>query len=238
MAEREHYPEATRARLRSFIALAAEITTNRKLEALVDILAKFTGKFLIFTEFLHTMNYIKEHLEALGIRTQVFHGGLDLLQRQDAIRRFAESARVMISTQTGGEGANLQFCHQLVNYDLPWNPMMVEQRIGRLHRLGQTQDVAIFNLSVHNTIEAHVLDLLARKIRMFELVVGELDLILSELDEKRTFEHTIQNIWLTSKNDDELQQRFERFGMRLAQTRKQFEKLKEVETLTSELFEA
>jgi SNF2 family DNA or RNA helicase len=237
MAGREHYPEATKTRLRSYVALASEITMNRKLEALLDILAKFPGKFLIFTEFIQTMNYIKEHLEAAGMSVQLFHGGMDLLQRRDAIRRFADSTRIMISTQTGGEGANLQFCHQLVNYDLPWNPMMVEQRIGRLHRLGQMHDVAIFNLSVEQTIEAHVLDLLARKIRMFELVVGELDLILSESDEKKTFEHTIQEIWLDSKDEADMRRRFDQFGRQLTQMRKEFEKIKETETLTSELFE-
>jgi SNF2 family DNA or RNA helicase len=235
IAGRESYPQTTRARLHAFISLANEITINRKIEALVEILEKFKGKFLVFTEFLHTMNYIREHLEFRGISTQLFHGGMDLLQRRDAIRRFANSARVLISTQTGGEGFNLQFCHQLVNYDLPWNPMMVEQRIGRVHRLGQTQDVSIFNLSMHNTIESHVLDLLARKIRMFELVVGELDLILSELEEKKTFEHTIQDIWLTSKDEEDMQRRFERFGTRLVQARKQFKKIKESEILTSEL---
>jgi SNF2 family DNA or RNA helicase len=153
------------------------------------------------------------------------------------MRNFAQSARVLISTQTGGEGFNLQFCHQLVNYDLPWNPMMVEQRIGRLHRLGQREDVSIFNFSIHNTIEAHVLDLLSRKIRMFELVVGELDLILSEGEDRKTFEHTIQDIWLTSKNDEEMEQRFDRFGERLVQARKKFEKIKETEVLTSELLD-
>ncbi len=237
MAVREHYPEVTQQRLRAFSRLAEEIRENRKIEALLEILEKFPGKFLVFTEFLRTMDYIKTHLESRGIRVQLFHGGMDLLQRRNAIRNFAKSARVMISTQTGGEGVNLQFCHQLVNYDLPWNPMMVEQRIGRLHRLGQEEDVLIFNFSIHRTIEAHVLDLLARKIRMFELVVGELDLILSEVEEKKTFEHTIQEIWLTSKDDDDMRQRFERFGEHLVQARKEFENVKEAEVLTSELFE-
>jgi SNF2 family DNA or RNA helicase len=237
MAGRDQYPEATRNRLRSFIALTDQIVENRKIEALLEILEQFPGKFLVFTEFLHTMHYIREHLETRGISTQLFYGGLDLSQRRDAIRRFARNARVMISTQTGGEGFNLQFCHQLVNYDLPWNPMMVEQRIGRLHRLGQTHDVSIFNFSVHDTIEAHVLDLLARKIRMFELVVGELDLILSEFEEHKTFEHMVQDIWLASKNEQDMQQRFERFGNRLLQARKHFQKLKESEGLTSELVE-
>ena len=237
MAARDHYPEVTKARLQTFIDLANEITSNRKIEALVEILEKFPGKFLVFTEFLQTMNYIKEHLDARGIRTQLFHGGLNLLQRRDAIRNFSKSVRVLISTQTGGEGFNLQFCHQLVNYDLPWNPMMVEQRIGRLHRLGQQEDVSIFNFSINKTIEAHVLDLLSRKIRMFELVVGELDLILSSIEQKKTFEHTIQEIWFASKNDQEMQQQFNRFGERIAQARKEFEKIREAEVLTSKLLE-
>ncbi len=237
MTERPQYPDVTKERLRSFIALADSITENRKIEALVDILDRFPGKFLVFTEFLQTMYFIKAHLDARGIPTQLFHGGLDLLKRQDAIRNFSRSARVMISTQTGGEGVNLQFCHQLVNYDLPWNPMMVEQRIGRLHRLGQEEDVLIFNFSIHNTIEAHVLNLLSRKIRMFELVVGELDLILSDLDEHKTFERRIQDIWLTSRDDAELQQRFEHFGERLVQAHKEFEKVKKTERMISDLFE-
>ena len=237
IAAREHYPDDTRARLHAFIALAGDIEDNRKMEAFLEILAKFPGKFLVFTEFLQTMTYIKEHLDRAGISAQEFHGGLDLAQRREAVRNFEQSARVMISTQTGGEGVNLQFCHQLVNFDLPWNPMMIEQRIGRLHRLGQQEDVAIFNFSMHNTIEAHVLDLLSRKIRMFELVVGELDLILSEVEDHKTFEHAIQDIWLTSKDDDEMREKFDRFGDRLTNARKTFEKVKEAERLTSELFE-
>ena len=237
MAARSHYPQATKDRLQSFIALTDGISENRKLEALMEILENFQGKVLVFTEFLETMRYVQHHLEAHGIQTQLFHGGLNLLQRRDAMRNFAKSARVLISTQTGGEGFNLQFCHQLVNFDLPWNPMMVEQRIGRLHRLGQEEDVSIFNLSIRNTIEEHVLNLLARKIRMFELVVGELDLILSEIEEKKTFEHTVQDIWLRSKSDADMRQQFDRFGDRLVNARKEFEKLKETETLTSELLE-
>jgi len=237
MAARDKYPQETKTRLRLFVSLANDITNNRKIEALVEILEKFPGRFLVFTEFLQTMNYIREHLESRKISTQLFHGSMNLIQRRDAIRNFAKTARVLISTQTGGEGFNLQFCHQLVNYDLPWNPMMVEQRIGRLHRLGQQEDLSIFNLSIHNTIESHVLNLLARKIRMFELVVGELDLILSEVEEKKTFEHTIQDIWLTSKNDEEMRRRFDRFGDRLEQARREFGKIKEAEVITSELLE-
>ncbi len=237
MAKKPQYPEITRTQLQAFSTLAAEITRNRKIEALLDILENYPGKFLVFTEFLNTMSYIREHLEAAGLETQLFHGRMNIIQRRDAVRKFSRSARVMISTQAGGEGMNLQFCHQLVNYDLPWNPMMLEQRIGRLHRLGQEDDVLIFNFSVHNTIEAHVLDLLSRKIRMFELVVGELDLILSELDENAPFERKIREIWLHSTSEKDMQQRFEHFGARLVHARRHFEKLKEAEAITSDLFD-
>lgn len=85
----------------------------------------------------------------------------------------------MISTESGGEGRNLQFCHVLVNYDLPWNPMRVEQRIGRLHRLGQQHDVQIINLIAANTIEEYVLQLLDEKLRLFSDVVGDVEAIIA-----------------------------------------------------------
>ena len=94
---------------------------------------------------------------------------------------FKEKAQVLIATESGSEGINLQFCHHVINYDLPWNPMKLEQRIGRVHRLGQEQDVHIYNLAIQNTIEDHILDLLYVKIGVFEKVVGELDDILSTL---------------------------------------------------------
>ena len=86
---------------------------------------------------------------------------------------------MLIATESGGEGINLQFCHHVINYDLPWNPMKLEQRIGRVHRLGQEHDVHIYNLAIQDTIEQHILDLLYTKIDVFEKVVGELDDILT-----------------------------------------------------------
>lgn len=94
---------------------------------------------------------------------------------------FKEHAQVLIATEAGGEGINLQFCHHVINYDLPWNPMKLEQRIGRVHRLGQEHDVQIYNLVTDNTIEKDILDMLYVKIDVFEKVVGELDDILSAL---------------------------------------------------------
>lgn len=97
---------------------------------------------------------------------------------------FRGRAQVLIATEAGGEGINLQFCHHMINFDLPWNPMRVEQRIGRVHRLGQTEDVKIYNLCTLGTIEEHIVHLLHEKINMFELVIGELDHILERFEKK------------------------------------------------------
>ena len=76
--------------------------------------------------------------------------------------------------EAGGEGINLQFCNHIINFDLPWNPMRLEQRIGRIHRLGQEKDVMIYNFAIRNTVEEHILKLLYEKIDLFEKVIGEL----------------------------------------------------------------
>src|SRR2546426_1249549 len=109
-------------------------------------------------------------------------------------------------------GRNLQFCNVLVNYDLPWNPMVVEQRIGRLHRIGQTREVHIVNLAAAGTIEAYILQLLDRKIKLFELVVGELDLILGEFGGAHTFEGRLADEWLASENEEDFARRVEAIG--------------------------
>jgi superfamily II DNA/RNA helicase len=131
--------------------------------------------------------------------------------------------RVMVSTESGAEGRNLQFCHQLINYDLPWNPMRVEQRIGRLHRLGQPHDVAIFNLSCSETIEAYIIELLARKIRLFELVIGELDLILGTMEGDKSFEDLLREAWEAATSESDLRARLAAMGDVLAGARARYD---------------
>jgi superfamily II DNA/RNA helicase len=145
--------------------------------------------------------------------------------------------RVMVSTESGAEGRNLQFCHQLINYDLPWNPMRVEQRIGRLHRLGQANDVTIFNLSCNETIEAHIIDLLARKIRMFELVIGELDLILGNIDGAKSFEDLLRQAWESATSENDLRERMTQVGDVLINARREYERVRESNQLLDTVFE-
>jgi SNF2 family DNA or RNA helicase len=234
------YDDATRAELHEFLELAESIPVSRKLLAVEEILERFPGQFLIFTEFRKTLDSIVTRLESLGISTVGFHGGLSIQQKEAAVNAFRgdeesglAGVRVMVSTESGAEGRNLQFCHQLINYDLPWNPMRVEQRIGRLHRLGQVNDVTIFNLSCSETIEAHIIDLLARKIRMFELVIGELDLILGNVDGAKSFEDLLRQAWESSESNEDLGERIEGIGEALVNARQSYNIVRE----TNEIFD-
>src|SRR6266480_400775 len=146
-------------------------------------------------------------------RAIVYWGAHSTPERDKRIRAFHEDERsVLIASRAGSEGRNLQFCNVLVNYDLPWNPMVVEQRIGRLHRIGQTREVHIVNLAAAGTIEAYILHLLDRKIKLFELVVGELDLILGEFGGAHTFEGRLADEWLASENEEDFARRVEAIG--------------------------
>ncbi len=107
---------------------------------------------------------------------------MGLEEKEEAVRRFREHDQILISTEAGGEGRNFQFCHLMVNYDLPWNPMRVEQRIGRLDRIGQKHAVYIYNLYCEGTVEQRVLDVLDRRIGLFRESVGSLDPILGEVE--------------------------------------------------------
>src|SRR5690606_34718726 len=108
-----------------------------------------------------------------------FHAGLDNASRQEALERFRTERGVLVSTETGSEGMNLQFCHTVINYDLPWNPLRLEQRIGRVHRIGQTEAVRVYNLATEGSSESYILYLLEKKINMFSKVIGELEGVLS-----------------------------------------------------------
>src|SRR5690625_1804172 len=123
--------------------------------------------------------------------------------RKDWIRQlFKSNVQVFIATEAGGEGINLQFCRYLINYDLPWNPMKLEQRIGRIHRYGQENDVTVYNFAIENTIEEHIMKLLYEKIHLFEKVIGHLDEILSELDISN-LETEIESIFSQSTSQGE-----------------------------------
>ncbi len=221
-------------RLEDLATLALKIKENKKVVMLEDLLKRMNDKVIIFTEFRGTQSLLKEHLQETGISCVTFHGGLNYKEKDEAIEYFRNNGKVLISTEAGGEGRNLQFCNNLINYDLPWNPMKLEQRIGRIHRLGQLRDVNIFNFSAERTIEAHILYLLDRKINMFELVVGELDLIISSIKSSASFQRTIFDIFAGAKTNEEFNTKLKEFGKKITDARKTFNEIKELDGIIFE----
>lgn len=138
-------------------------------------------KVIIFTEYRATQFYLEWYLQKHGFSTVTFLGGLKRSRKDWITQLFKQDKQVLISTEAGGEGINLQFCSHLINYDLPWNPMRLEQRIGRIHRYGQQNDVHIYNFAIKDTIEEHILHILYQKLNIFERVIGKLDKILAHL---------------------------------------------------------
>ncbi len=155
------------------------LEVNSKAEKAYEIISEANDKVIIFTEYRASQAYLQWYLYTKGITSVLFNGKFKKNKRDWMKQLFRDQAQVLIATESGGEGINLQFCHHVINYDLPWNPMKLEQRIGRVHRLGQEHDVHIYNLAIHNTIEEDILDLLYVKLDVFEKVVGDLDDILS-----------------------------------------------------------
>jgi superfamily II DNA or RNA helicase len=139
-------------------------------------------KVLIFTQFVETQRLLRAALEHRRYRVEIFNGRQSIAEKDQSIERFRRQSQVLISTEAGGEGRNLQFCHIMFNYDLPWNPMRVEQRIGRIDRIGQQRAVSIYNLANVGTVEERVLEVLEHRIRIFEESVGSLDPILGNVE--------------------------------------------------------
>ncbi len=210
--------------LQRLCGLAEAIAGEEQAKAAVlqALVGRVGERVLVFTEFRATQDYLGRNLLRLGLPVILFHGAQSAAERDLACRRFgAEPRAVMISTESGGQGLNLQRCHHLVNYDLPWNPMRIEQRIGRVHRIGQRHEVFIYNLYAENTIEQHLLELLDRKINLFRQVIGELDVILRRMERggRRSLEGHIAEILWSSGTERELAFRFEELGRHFLRTR-------------------
>lgn len=124
------------------------------------------AKFLIFTEFIPTQDMLVEFLELRNYRVVRINGSMSVTERQEAQNTFAQDADILVSTDAGGEGLNLQFCHIVINYDLPWNPMKIEQRIGRVDRIGQSHPVTAYNFIIKDTVEYRVRDVLENKLHV------------------------------------------------------------------------
>jgi SNF2 family DNA or RNA helicase len=189
------------------------ITQDSKLEKLMGLITEINQrdkgtKILLYTKHPATLKYIADTLKEQKFKITEFKGGLTADEKTKRIKEFEDKAQIMISTETGSEGLNLQFCSNIINYDLPWNPMAVEQRIGRLDRIGQKKNIFVYNLATKGTMEEHVVDLIINKMCCIGLIMGELPIILFNMgldsngnSGSSKFEEKIMHAFLDSKNN-------------------------------------
>lgn len=184
----------------------------KEVKLLELLTANRQGKTLVFANFSATLDRLARVLTNAGIPFSLFTGRQTAGEKAQAVVALNTRVPVMLCSEIGGEGHNLQVANTLINFDLPWNPMRIEQRVGRIHRIGQTREVFIFNLCTAGSLEERLLRLLHDKIRMFELVVGEVGSILGNLEGGDEFESLMLNLWLASRGPAELDQAFEQLG--------------------------
>jgi len=229
-----------RNELRTILNKIEAIETVTKQERLFDIVEEARehvdmGRVIVFTQFRPTQREVIKALDKQGYTTHAFHGGHSSQEKEDIVERFEEKGGVLVSTDAMSEGRNLQFCNIMVNYDLPWNPMRVEQRIGRIHRIGQKREVYIFNMGLKNTIEEYVLDRLYHKIDLFQQTVGELSTILSRLEDSgRSFEDEIFERLVNADSEVDLENDFDAMAIDLEE---QKELAQKVQNFNSGVFE-
>ncbi len=205
--------------LRACAKLARTIRANAKGDALVRGLercftvAKACGwpeKAVVFTEFRRTQEYLKNLLASKGYTVTCLSGDVSGADRRQAlVEEFRDKSQILLMTEAGAEGLNLQFCNLVVNYDLPWNPQRVEQRIGRCHRYGQQRDVLVLNfLNRRNAADARLFDLLSQKLALFDGVFGSSDEVLGALGSGIDFEKRVLEIYQSCRSPDEVDQAF------------------------------
>src|SRR5262249_8557338 len=180
---------------------------------------------LVFVHYRDTLEHLAGRLAREGFAFARFEGGLSGRAKDAAVAAFRDRVPVLLCTESGGEGRNIQFCNTLINFDVPWNPMAIEQRIGRIDRIGQQREVFVFNLVTRGTLEEQVLHLLDEKISMFELVVGEVGAIPGGIEEDRHFAELVLDAWLQT-TEATRNEAFDALGRRLDDARQQHESAK------------
>jgi SNF2 family DNA or RNA helicase len=223
------------------VASAARGEETRKGRALVDIVRTGgSAQVLVFTRYRATARWLVELLARERVTHAAVHGELSGADKQLALAAFrAGEVQVLVSTDVGSEGHNLQHCHRLVNFDLPWNPMVIEQRIGRLHRFGQTTEVEVFNLCARGSMEERILGVLHERVRLFELVVGEMDMVIGNLTDEADLEERLLALCAEAPSEAAVDDGLATIGDELLRARGRYDEIRELDqALFGKEFEA
>lgn len=187
---------------------------DAKVDQLIKIIKKRHDnnehKIIVFALFKNTLKYLAIRLAKAGYKTLMIHG--DIKERESVIEQFKndESIEVLLSSEVGSEGLDMQFCNAIVNYDLPWNPMVVEQRIGRIDRFGQESSIVhIYSIIVKRSIQEEIYDRLLSRIGIFECCIGDLEAILDSGSIGKDIKELEQDIYCNNLTEEERNKRYE-----------------------------
>lgn len=194
-----------------------------------EVVIKNDRKLIVFAYFTKTLLYLKNKIENKGIKCSLMYGPSK--NRQAIIDEFRENKeiKIFLSSQVGTEGVDLQFCNALVNYDLPWNPMIVEQRIGRIDRIGQKEDIVhIYTIVLNSTIEAQIYNRLLLRINIFREAIGDLESILSEEDSsiETTISKLENELYGTKLTDEQVQMKIDAVALAIENEKNTLELIK------------
>jgi SNF2 family DNA or RNA helicase len=185
-----------------------------------------TSRAVVFTQFRPTQEAIADSIRGLDLPVHIVNGDLSSKGKERKVAQFKDEGGIMVATDSISEGRNMQFCNVLINYDLPWNPMKVEQRIGRVDRIGQEREVHVFNMALEGTIEEHVLDKLFGKINLFNQSIGGLRDILSRMEKSGSdFEREVFEQLRNADSKVELENNFEDMAVDLEENTEAAEKM-------------
>jgi SNF2 family DNA or RNA helicase len=235
--------ESEKERLREIKEIAERITTTTKQDRLQEIVETIdeqleTTRVVVFTQFRSTQDEIAASARELDQPVHVVNGDLSSKRKDAVVGDFEREGGILVATDSISEGRNMQFCNAMVNYDLPWNPMKVEQRIGRIDRIGQEREVHVFNLALSDTVEEHVLEKLYGKIDLFTQSIGGLRDILSRKEQSGSdFEREIFERLRTADNRVEMENNFEEMAVDLEENKEAAEKMSEFNKDVFETFE-
>lgn len=228
----------------------ALLRPDAKFDALLkvydEVVEKHNKKLIVFAVFNHTIEYLRERFAKHGVSTIVINGSLNGQERRENLVEFRDNPlnKVLIASEVGSEGLDMQFCDALVNYDLPWNPMVVEQRIGRIDRIGQKSPVInIYNMVMQDTIHEKIYYRLLDRINIFTSCIGDLEAILdSNFDEGRTLEEAIKDLkeqfYCLELTEAQMEKQAQQLELALIREKSNLSKIEEKfqDTLTNDIY--
>ena len=215
---------------------------NKLLDILKEVVNKHNKKLIVFSLFKKTLIYLEIRLRKEGIESAMIHGEIN--NRSEVLQEFRDNPKkkILLSSEVGSEGLDMQFCDALVNYDLPWNPMVVEQRIGRIDRFGQQSEVVnIYNLIVKDSIQEEIYTRLLNRIGIFKTSIGDLEAILDSSLENSgigaSFSELEKELYTTELTKEEREQKIENIAQAILREKKHAEELNDklTNTLTNDI---